>query len=130
MTTAIRMALLGLSAVAAIVGQGAASVSAETVAQFYTGKTITIITSTGAGGPFDITARTIARHMGRHIPGHPLFIVKNMPGGGHTLATNYMASQAPKDGTTRSIATERASVTRMAFGRMAGHAVASLMVRS
>jgi tripartite-type tricarboxylate transporter receptor subunit TctC len=99
MATTIRNTLAGLAVVATIAGSAPSSADAETVAQFFTGKTIAITTSTGAGGPFDITARTIARHMGRHIPGNPLFIVKNMPGGGHTLATNYMASQAPRDGT-------------------------------
>jgi len=94
MAITTRLTVVGLSAVAVFAGRGSNSADAETVAQFYSGKTISIITSTGAGGPFDITARTIARHMGRHIPGSPLFIIKNMPGGGHTLATNYMATQA------------------------------------
>jgi tripartite-type tricarboxylate transporter receptor subunit TctC len=66
----------------------------------YEGKTITIITSTGGGGVYDLTARVIARHMGRHIPGHPTLIVQNMPGGGNVLATNYMYNIAPKDGMT------------------------------
>jgi hypothetical protein len=64
----------------------------------YEGKTITIVTSTGVGGVYDLTARVIARHMGRHIPGNPTLIVQNMPGGGNVLATNYMYNIAPKDG--------------------------------
>jgi len=66
----------------------------------YDGKTITIVTSTGAGGVYDLTARVIARHMGRYIPGYPTLIVQNMPGGGNVLATNYMYNIAPKDGMT------------------------------
>ncbi len=66
----------------------------------YEGKTITIVTSTGVGGVYDLTARLIARHMGRHIPGSPTLIVQNMPGGGNVLATNYMYNIAPKDGLT------------------------------
>jgi tripartite-type tricarboxylate transporter receptor subunit TctC len=66
----------------------------------YEGKTVTIVTSTGVGGVYDLTARVIARHMGRHIPGNPILIVQNMPGGGNVLATNYMYNIAPKDGTT------------------------------
>jgi tripartite-type tricarboxylate transporter receptor subunit TctC len=66
----------------------------------YAGKTITIITSTGVGGVYDLTARVIARHMGRYIPGSPTLIVQNMPGGGNVLATNYMYAIAPKDGLT------------------------------
>ncbi len=63
------------------------------------GKTITVVASTGAGGPLDLIARTIARHMARHVPGTPAMIVRNMPGGGHVLATNFMFNQAAKDGT-------------------------------
>ena len=66
----------------------------------YKGKTLTIITSTGPGGSYDVTARALARHMPRHIPGTPTMIVQNMPGGGNVLATNYMFMIAPKDGTT------------------------------
>lgn len=68
-------------------------------ADFYRGRTITLITSTGPGGTYDLVARLIARHMPRHIPGRPLMIVQNMPGGGNVLATNYMFNIAPKDGT-------------------------------
>src|SRR5690606_23918300 len=57
--------------------------AADPVADFYKGKTITIITSTGSGGPFDATARLVARHMYKYIPGQPTMIVRNMPGGGH-----------------------------------------------
>ena len=67
---------------------------------FYEGKTITVVTSTGVGGVYDLTARVLARHMGRHIPGNPSLIVQNMPGGGNVLATNYIYNIAPKDGLT------------------------------
>jgi tripartite-type tricarboxylate transporter receptor subunit TctC len=67
---------------------------------FYEGKTITIVTSTGVGGTYDVTARLISRHMPRFIPGKPLMKVQNMPGGGNVLATNFMHTIAPKDGTT------------------------------
>ena len=66
---------------------------------FFEGKTITIITSTGAGGGYDVTARLISRHMPRFIPGHPTMVVQNMPGGGNVIATNHMYSVAPRDGT-------------------------------
>jgi tripartite-type tricarboxylate transporter receptor subunit TctC len=67
---------------------------------FYEGKSITIITSTGVGGTYDVTARLISRHMPRFIPGKPNMVVQNMPGGGNVLATNFMYAIAPKDGTT------------------------------
>lgn len=69
-------------------------------AQSFAGKTITIVTSTGAGGTYDLTARLTARHMPRFLEGSPNMIVQNMPGGGHVLATNFMYNVAPKDGTT------------------------------
>ncbi|MDF2116154.1 tripartite tricarboxylate transporter substrate-binding protein [Roseiarcaceae bacterium H3SJ34-1] len=68
--------------------------------EFFKGRTISIITSTGAGGGYDLAARLIAQHMPKYIPGKPVFVVRNMPGGGHTRATNYIYAQAPKDGTT------------------------------
>ena len=67
---------------------------------FYEGKTITIVTSTGVGGTYDVTARLISRHMPRFIPGKPTMVVQNMPGGGNVLATNFMYTIAPKDGTS------------------------------
>jgi len=67
---------------------------------YFQGKTIAVVTSTGAGGTYDVTARLIARHMPRYIPGNPTMIVQNMPGGGNVLATNFMYAVAPRDGTT------------------------------
>src|SRR5688572_15120007 len=78
---------------------GVSTAGADPVEDFYKGKTITVVTSTGVGGPFDLTARALARHMPRYIPGKPTMIVRNMPGGGHVLATNFMFTQAEKDGT-------------------------------
>ncbi len=57
---------------------------------FFKGRTIRIIVATSPGGGFDAYARTIARHMGKQIPGHPSIIVENMPGAGHLVATKYM----------------------------------------
>ena len=96
-----------LAAIVAV-GIGTSSAGADAVEDFYKGKTVTIVTSTGVGGPFDLTARALAKHMFRYIPGRPTMIVRNMPGGGHVLATNFMAQQAEKDGTV--IATVNNSV--------------------
>lgn len=98
-TAAVVLVLLSLDTTVA---------QADTTEGFYKGKTVTIVTSTGVGGPFDLTARALARHMPRHIPGVPTMIVRNMPGGGHVLATNFMYTQAEKDGTA--IATVNNSV--------------------
>jgi tripartite-type tricarboxylate transporter receptor subunit TctC len=75
-------------------------VAGEAHAQsFFEGKSITLITSTGPGGTYDVGARALARFMPKYIPGKPAMVVQNMPGGGNMLATNYMYSIAPKDGT-------------------------------
>jgi tripartite-type tricarboxylate transporter receptor subunit TctC len=68
-------------------------------AAFYRRKTVSIIVGSGAGGGFDTTARLVARHIGRHIPGTPTVIVVNMPGGGGLVAANNLFNVAPKDGT-------------------------------
>jgi tripartite-type tricarboxylate transporter receptor subunit TctC len=73
--------------------------NAETVADFYSGKRITLIVGNGPGGGFDVFGRLLARHMGRYIPGNPSFIVQNMPGAGSLVAANYIYNLAPKDGT-------------------------------
>lgn len=70
------------------------------LAQVFKDKTITVITSQGAGGTNDLIARAIARNMPQHVPGQPTMIVQNMPGGGNVLATNFLYNVAPKDGTT------------------------------
>jgi tripartite-type tricarboxylate transporter receptor subunit TctC len=69
-------------------------------ADFYKGKTVELIISTGAGGGLDTNGRIVARHLAKHIPGEPLVVPKNMPGAGHIRAASYVFSQAPKDGTT------------------------------
>ena len=69
-------------------------------ADFYRGKTVELIISTGVGGGLDTNGRIVARHLGNHIPGNPTIVPKNMPGAGHIRAANYVYSQAPKDGTT------------------------------
>jgi len=67
---------------------------------FYEGKMIRIIVGTSPGGGYDIYARTIARHLGNHIPGHPNIIVENMPGAGMLISANYLYKIAKPDGLT------------------------------
>jgi tripartite-type tricarboxylate transporter receptor subunit TctC len=74
--------------------------AAQPVEEFYRGKTITMVVSTGVGAGVDTNARLVARYLGRHIPGNPTIVVKNMPGAGHVLAANHLATDAPRDGTT------------------------------
>jgi tripartite-type tricarboxylate transporter receptor subunit TctC len=72
---------------------------AQSVAQFYAGKTINLVIGFAPGGGYDIYGRLLARHIGKHIPGHPNFVVQNMPGAGSVRAAQYVFSAAPKDGT-------------------------------
>ncbi len=73
---------------------------ADPVADFYTkNNQIRLIVSSDAGGGYDGYARLLARHMGKHIPGNPTFVVQNMPGAGGLVATNFLYNVAPKDGT-------------------------------
>ena len=67
---------------------------------FYRGKTVRIIVGATAGGGYDTYARTIARHMGKHVAGNPTFIVDNMPGAGFLISANYMYKIAKPDGLT------------------------------
>jgi tripartite-type tricarboxylate transporter receptor subunit TctC len=70
---------------------------------FYAGKQITFIVGAGVGGGYDLQARTAARHLAKHIPGHPTIIVQNMPAAGGMAGTNFMFSGALKDGTTMAL---------------------------
>ena len=67
---------------------------------FYKGKTIRLIVGLSAGGGYDVYSRTIARHMGKHIPGNPVIIVDNMTGAGSVIAANYVYKAAKPDGLT------------------------------
>lgn len=71
-----------------------------TAADFYQGKTISIVVGYAAGGGYDTYARTLARHLGKHIPGHPNVIVQNMTGAGSLIAANYLYKKADPDGLT------------------------------
>jgi tripartite-type tricarboxylate transporter receptor subunit TctC len=87
------VALAGLSHAAA----------AQTPADFYKGKTVTILIGFPPGGGYDANARTLARHIGRFIPGNPTVVASNMPGAGSMTAANHTFNNAPQDGTTFTI---------------------------
>ena len=72
--------------------------AADQVEQFYKGRQIKLVVGGEAGSEYDTWARLIARHMGRHIPGRPQFLVQNMPGAGQIIATNLLFNIADRDG--------------------------------
>ena len=103
---------------------GLAMLGGSAEAQFYAGKSITLITSMGPGGSNDLVARMIAREMPRYLPGHPTIIVQNMPGGGNVVATNYLFNIAREgrrprsaSSTMRSRSTRRSTATACAMIR-------------
>jgi tripartite-type tricarboxylate transporter receptor subunit TctC len=84
----------------AIVSLLLSSIAAHAQDSFYSGKTVRIIVGASAGGGYDTYSRTIARHIGKHIPGNPAFLVENMPGAGFLISANYMYKAAKPDGLT------------------------------
>ena len=83
---------LGLASLTAMPASAASSDG------FYNGRQMTIIVSAGSSGAYTQTARVISKYLTKYIPGSPSFVVKNMPGAGHVLGTNFLYNQAPKDG--------------------------------
>ena len=73
---------------------------ADPIADFYAGRSVTVLIPSGPGGGYDAYARLIAHRMGSHIPGKPNLVPQNMPGAGGVVLANYLANVAAKDGTT------------------------------
>jgi len=71
----------------------------DAVANFYNHRTVQVLIGVSPGGGYDAYARTLARYMGRHIPGNPTLVPQNMPGAGTLKVANYIYNVAPKDGT-------------------------------
>jgi tripartite-type tricarboxylate transporter receptor subunit TctC len=72
---------------------------AQPADSFWRGKTVAVIAPTAPGGGYDAYTRLLARHIGKHIPGHPAVVVQNMPGAGGMVAANHVFNVAPRDGT-------------------------------
>jgi tripartite-type tricarboxylate transporter receptor subunit TctC len=83
--------IFGLIFVAVAAGSSSAD-------EFYKGKTIRFVVGFAAGGGYDLAARTVGRHMGKHIPGNPAIVVENMTGAGSLIAANYTYNSAKPDG--------------------------------
>jgi tripartite-type tricarboxylate transporter receptor subunit TctC len=76
----------------------------------FKGKTVTIIASFEAGGPYDFYSRLVARFIGAHLPGTPNVIVQNMPGAGGLRGANYLYNVAPRDGTVMGVVSQTVAV--------------------
>ncbi len=88
--------VLALCACTLLAGKPA---TAQTVAEFYKGKTLNVMIGVSAGGEYDLHARIVARHIGKHIPGNPSVVPQNMTGAAGVTMTNYLYNVAAKDGT-------------------------------
>jgi tripartite-type tricarboxylate transporter receptor subunit TctC len=95
-------------------------------ADFYQGKTITIICGYGVGGGYDVYARLLARHLPGQIPGQPAVIVQNMPGAGGMRAANTVYATAPKDGTVIAAVNPSLLMYQLLGGPQARYQVAKL----
>lgn len=91
--------VLATGIVVSAIAAAPTAASADPVADFYRGKTVTMFVGFDAGGGYDTAARILIRHLGRHIPGNPNVIVSNMAGAGSMVALNYIYNAATKDGT-------------------------------
>jgi tripartite-type tricarboxylate transporter receptor subunit TctC len=74
------------------------SASAETVEEFYKGRTVTVIVTGATGSIYDLSARLVTKYMSEYLPGKPTMAVKMMTGGGHLIGTNWLYNVAPRDG--------------------------------
>src|SRR5262245_40785486 len=98
LATMLRIAFASLFALCGLIGTCVPHATADAVADFFRARTVTVVVSSSAAGGYDTLARVIARHIGRHLPGNPVFIVRNMPGAGGITATNFLYNNAERDG--------------------------------
>jgi tripartite-type tricarboxylate transporter receptor subunit TctC len=91
-------ALGGLAAIAALTLATPTAAPAESVADFYKGRTVELMIGYSGGGGYDVYARLLAKHMGKHIPGNPTLVPRNMPGAGSLVLANWLYNVGAKDG--------------------------------
>ena len=89
----------GAAAAAVLAVTSATAGWAQAPAQFYKGKTVEMMVGYSAGGGYDVYARMVARYLGKHIPGNPTVVVKNLEGAGSLRLANALYNALPKDGT-------------------------------
>ncbi|MGQ0663237.1 MAG: Bug family tripartite tricarboxylate transporter substrate binding protein [Pseudomonadota bacterium] len=90
--------IIALAVAGGLAGAAAPAV-AQPAAEFYRGKTIDLLIGFSPGGGYDTYGRVLARHLGKHLPGNPKVVAKNMPGAGSLRLANFIYAVAAKDGT-------------------------------
>src|SRR5262245_21968313 len=104
LSAAVRCVLAATIAAAAVAAATSAATNvARAQADVFAGKTVQMIIGFGPGGGYDLWGRTVARHIGKHLPGKPQVIPQNMPGAGSFVATSHLYNIAPTDGTVLGI---------------------------
>ena len=111
-----RAALSAVLLTACFASAALSTAKADPVADFYKGRTITILSGFGAGGMYGIYSHLIADHMPSHIPGHPKMIPQFMPGAGGVKAANYFMAAAPQDGTVVGLLSQAIALTQVLRG--------------
>lgn len=114
----MRKYLTILSAAALTVGTLSGTANADPVADFYKKRQVTMLVAFGAGGGYGLYARTVAQHMGKHIPGNPTVITQFMSGAGGAKAANYFANAAPQDGTMIGLMSNAAALAQVMRGKV------------
>src|SRR5689334_20460721 len=99
----MKLRYLVATAVSVLTSVLSADAAPQDAASFYKGRSVQLLIGFGPTGGYDTYARTLARHMGKHIPGNPTVVPQNMPGAGGLKVANYIYNVAPKDGTAFAI---------------------------
>ncbi len=100
-----------------LVSAAGAPANAQSVAEFYRGKTVNVLIGVGVGGEYDLQARLVARHIGKHIPGNPLVVPQNMTGAGGIKMANFLYAHATRDGTNIGMLGNNFAVTQAVGGK-------------
>ena len=104
--------MTGLRAAACAMLLAAAGASGAAAADdaFYKGKTVHLYIGFAPGGSYDFFGRTVARHLGQHLPGNPAVVAESMPGAGSFTAANFLFARAPQDGTALGIVSQTVAI--------------------
>jgi tripartite-type tricarboxylate transporter receptor subunit TctC len=95
----MRLGTVGRGIATAVLALAPTAATAQSPAEFYKGKNVELYIGYSVGGAYDLYARVLARHLGRHIPGNPTIIPKNMEGAGSLRLANWLYNVGAKDGT-------------------------------
>jgi tripartite-type tricarboxylate transporter receptor subunit TctC len=101
---------LAAAAAVWIVLTAPAAAQSSAADSFYNGRSLEVVIGTTPAGGYDLYGRLVARWLGRHIPGHPTVVVKNMPGAGHLRMSNWLYNAAPRDGSVIATAPQQLAV--------------------